>query len=54
MTVKELKEILDACNDNAEILVSDMSGTGPISPSAVWATTDGFQVIIDPTIVDEE
>lgn len=50
MTVKELKEILDTCNDDASVLIADWSGTSELKDYEVWATPDGTSVIFDTTI----
>lgn len=53
MTVKELKEVLSACNDDAEIIIADDSGSSNIQESQIYQTSDGSQVVFDPSIGDE-
>ena len=53
MTVKELKEILDACNDDAVIIVTCSDGASGIVDDQVFHTTDN-QVIIDTTFTGDD
>ena len=53
MTVKELKEVLEACNDDAEIIIQVERRINYIYDSQIWQTTDGKQVIFDPSYRDE-
>jgi len=47
--VKELKEILDACNEDAEIIVVTGIGNYLLDESQVFHVLDSSEVIIDPT-----
>lgn len=54
MTVKELKEILDACNDDAVVLVEHGDGLINVQDSQVFQTIDGTnRVVIDLTYGEE-
>ena len=54
MTVKELKEILDACNQDAEVFVVEENGAlSPIHDSQVFHVVERNQVTIDPSYGDE-
>ena len=59
MTVKELKEILDKCSDDATITIQGIAGWDndgvacDIFPSQIWETDDGEQVVLDPTFGEE-
>jgi hypothetical protein len=53
MTVRELKEILSACNDDAIIIVkSDDYGLQHVKEQQVFAVPDGTRVIIDVDYYD--
>lgn len=48
MTVKDLKEILEGCNDDAIVqIISWDSGLVEIQPNQVFNSDDGKQVRID-------
>lgn len=47
MTVKELIEILGACNDDATIVISDPRGLIFPKGEQIWSVSDGGEVIID-------
>ena len=46
MTVKELKEILDACNDDAVVFVSTADMTLEVEGAQLWAIDDGQTLVI--------
>lgn len=48
MTVKELIEVLQACNEEAQVYLADDSGRGTIKESYIYQSPDGSQVTIDP------
>lgn len=50
MTVKELIEILDACNQNAEVYVTDDSGTTELKDADVFHSEDGKSVTFDISV----
>jgi hypothetical protein len=55
MTVKELIEVLQTCNDDATIIIKDDNGSGSgIYDEQIWATSDGLSVIIDPSYRENE
>jgi len=49
MTVKELKEILDACNEDAVIVIATTAGNYLLNESQVFHVPEYSEVVIDPT-----
>jgi len=47
MTVKELKEILNGCNDDAEIMIKLEDITADIFDSQIFQSNDGKRVTFD-------
>jgi hypothetical protein len=54
MTVQELKEILDGCNDDARIIIQSEHGPEDFHSPQVWAVEDGKTVIIDLTFLEDD
>lgn len=53
MNVKELKTILEACNDDAEVRVETGQVIYDVHSSQILQTTNGKEVIIDVVYGDE-
>ena len=54
MTVKELIEILQTCNETATVIIQEEDRSpSDIHDSQIWATPDGTTVIIDPSYGEE-
>lgn len=47
MTVKDLKEILDACNDDAIVVIKLNHYTAFLADEQIFAAEDGESVTID-------
>ena len=53
MTVKELKEILDACNEDARVYICDESGQIPLRDEHVYHNVNANTVTFDEWCIQE-